>query len=73
MHCGFGPFNTYYQFAGAARSLFGGCRWKHISEILYNRFVLIETGAWEYLKASVFEAPHLIYVRCVLTAFVFSP
>ena len=34
MHCGFGPLYTYYQFAGAARSVFVGCRCKHISENL---------------------------------------
>jgi hypothetical protein len=34
MHCGFGPLYTYYQFAGAARSVFVDCRCKHISENL---------------------------------------
>jgi hypothetical protein len=37
MHCGFGPLYTYYQFTGAARSVFVGCRCKHISQ---NRHVL---------------------------------
>ena len=38
MHCSFGPLYTYYQFAGAAWSVFIGCRCKHISESKIYRF-----------------------------------
>jgi hypothetical protein len=69
MHCGFGPLYTYYQFAGAARSVFVGCRCKHISENLSFYKMAHIFRSWYGIKASLLEAvKHLIWFMLVASS-----